>query len=72
LLLLLLHNEVLVLLLNLFMLQELPELGFKHRVNSWIVAFNDIERAIGFVHERFIKASGVRLNVALLSGRFFA
>lgn len=54
------------------MLQELPELGFKHRVNSWIVAFNDIERAIGFVHERFIKASGVRLNVALLSGRFFA
>ena len=72
LLLLLLHNEVLVLLLKLFMLQEFTELGFKHRVNSWIVAFTDVERAIRLVHERLIKTSGVRLTWALLSGPFSA
>ena len=68
LLLLLLHNEVLV----LFMFQELTELGFKHRVNSWIVAFTDIERAIRLIRERLIKTSGVRLTLALLSGPFSA
>lgn len=72
LLLLLLHNEVLVLLLKLFMLQEFTELGFKYRVNSWIVAFTDVERAIRLIHERLIKTSGVRLTWALLSGPFFA
>lgn len=72
LLLLLLHNIVLVLLLSLLMLQELPELGFKHRVNSWIIAFTDIEMAIRLIRERLIKTSGLFLTLALLSGTFCA
>lgn len=67
----LLHHEVLILLLELLLLQELTELGFKHLVDTWTVK-SIVELAIPLIYERLIKTCGVRLILGILSGTIFA